>query len=196
MNLDTFIQEIEERKTKKINLLDITLAEKIARIQHKKESTLKEMQQHYSDEAKAKSQKEAARIVEAARLKAKKILFDAINANMDSTINTIREELKTYSRKPDYKMTIEKMIKYAKMKLDSQDIVIHCSNDDTMILKEMNITTGSSIQTIGGILAENKTGTMELDLTFEELLRTHEDKIQNFLLEKLMKYPIHLPLAD
>jgi vacuolar-type H+-ATPase subunit E/Vma4 len=106
---------------------------------------------------------------------------------MDSTINTIREELKTYSRKPDYKMTIEKMIKYAKMKLDSQDIVIHCSNDDTMILKEMNITTGSSIQTIGGILAENKTGTMELDLTFEELLRTHEDKIQNFLLEKLMK---------
>jgi vacuolar-type H+-ATPase subunit E/Vma4 len=56
-----------------------------------------------------------------------------------------------------------------------------------MILKEMNITTGSSIQTIGGILAENKTGTMELDLTFEELLRTHDDKIQNFLLEKMMK---------
>src|SRR5919107_1212923 len=108
MNLDTFIQEIEERKTKKINLLDITLAEKIARIQQ---------------------QKEAARIVEAARLKAKKILFDAINANMDSTINTIREELKTYSRKPDYKMTIEKMIKYAKIKLGSQDIVIHCRND-------------------------------------------------------------------
>jgi V/A-type H+-transporting ATPase subunit E len=187
MNLDTFIQEIEERKTKKITLLDMTLAEKIARIQHKKESTLKEMQQHYSDEAKAKSQKEAARIVEAARLKAKKILFDAINANMDSTINTIREELKTYSRKPDYKMTIDKMIKYAKIKLGSQDIVIHCRNDDTPILKKMNITTGSSIQTIGGILAENKTGTMELDLTFEELLRTHEDKIQNFLLETMMK---------
>ena len=187
MSLDTFIQEIEERKTKKINLLEITLTEKKARIQHSMESTIKEMQQHYADEAKAKSQKEAAKIVEAARLKAKKILFDAINANMDSTINTIREELKTYSRKPDYKITIEKMIKYAKMKLGSHDIVIHCRNDDTMILKEMNITTGSSIQTIGGILAENKKKTMELDLTFEELLRTHEDKIQNFLLEKLMK---------
>ncbi len=32
MNLDTFIQEIEERKTKKINLLDMTLAEKKARL--------------------------------------------------------------------------------------------------------------------------------------------------------------------
>ena len=187
MNLDTFIQEIEERKTKKINLLDMTLAEKKARLQHSKESTLKEIQQHYSDEANAKSQKEAARIVEAARLKAKKILFDAINANMDSTLNTIREELKNYSKKPDYKMTIEKMIQYAKMKLGSEDIVIHCRNDDTILLTGMNITIGSSIQAIGGILAENKTGTMELDLTFEELLRTNEDKIQNFLLERVMK---------
>jgi len=186
MSLDTFIQEIEERKTKKINLLDITLAEKTARIQHIKERTLKDMQQHSADEATAKSQKEAARIVEAARLKAKKILFDAINTNMDSTFNTIREELKSYTRRPDYKMTIEKMITYAKMKLGSQDIVIHCRNDDTMILNGMNITLGSSIQTIGGILAENKMGTMELDLTFEELLRTHEDEIQNFLLERLM----------
>jgi V/A-type H+-transporting ATPase subunit E len=187
MSLDTFIQEIEERKTKKINLLDITFAEKTARIQHNKETTLKEMQQHYANEAKAKSQKEASRIVETARLKSKKILFDAINANMDSTFNTIREELKSYSRKSDYKLTLEKMIKYAKMKLGSQDIVIHCRNDDTMILNGMNITPGSSIQTIGGILAENKTETMELDLTFEELLRTHEDEIQNFLLERLMK---------
>jgi V/A-type H+-transporting ATPase subunit E len=187
MSLDTFIQEIEERKTKKINLLDITFAEKTARIQHTKETTLKEMQQHYANEAKAKSQKEASRIVETARLKSKKILFDAINANMDSTFNKIREELKSYSRKSDYKLTLEKMIKYAKMKLGSQDIVIHCRNEDTMILNGMNITPGSSIQTIGGILAENKTETMELDLTFEELLRTHEDEIQNFLLERLMK---------
>ena len=68
MNLDTFIQEIEERKTKKINLLDLTLSEKVARIQYTKERTLNEIQQHYSEEANAKSQKEAARIIEAARL--------------------------------------------------------------------------------------------------------------------------------
>ena len=106
---------------------------------------------------------------------------------MDSTINTIIEELKSYSNKPDYKITMEKMINYAKMKLGSQDIVIHCRTDDIILLKGLNIPTGSSVQTIGGILAENKTGTMELDLTFEELLRTNEDKIQNFLLERLMK---------
>ena len=187
MSLDTFIQEIEERKTRKITLLDTTLTEKKMRIQHTIESTIKEMTQHYSDEAKAKSQKEGARIIEASRLKAKKILFDAINASMDSTLNTIREELKTYSQKPDYTNTIKKMVKYAKMKLNSQEIIIHCRNDDNIILNGLNINPGSPIQTIGGILAENKNGTMEIDLTFEELLRTHEDEIQNFLLEKLIK---------
>ena len=74
-----------------------------------------------------------------------------------------------------------------KMKLGSQDIIIHCRNDDNIILKEMNINPGSPIQTIGGILAENKDGTWRIDLTFEELLRTQEDEIKNFLLEKLMK---------
>lgn len=106
---------------------------------------------------------------------------------MDSTLNTIREDLKIYSQKPDYKNTIKKMVKYAKMKLNSQDIIIHCRNDDNIILNGLNINPGSPIQTIGGILAENKNGTMEIDLTFEELLRTHEDEIQNFLLEKLIK---------
>ena len=187
MSLDTFIQEIEERKTRKINLLDTTLTEKKKRIQHTMESTINEMKQHYTDEAKAKSQKEEARIIEASRLKAKKILFDAINASMDSTLNTIREELKIYVQKPDYKNTIKKMVKYAKMKLNSQDIIIHCRSDDNIILNGMNINHGSSIQTIGGILAENKNGTMEIDLTFEELLRTYEDEIQNCLLEKLIK---------
>jgi V/A-type H+-transporting ATPase subunit E len=187
MSLDTFIQEIEERKTRKINLLDTTLTKKKMRIQHTIESTIKEMTQNYSDEAKAKSQKEGARIIEASRLKAKKILFDTINASMDSTLNTIREDLKIYSQKPDYKNTIKKMVKYAKMKLNSQDIIIHCRNDDNIILNGLNINPGSPIQTIGGILAENTNGTMEIDLTFEELLRTHEDEIQNFLLEKLIK---------
>jgi vacuolar-type H+-ATPase subunit E/Vma4 len=50
-----------------------------------------------------------------------------------------------------------------------------------------NIIFGPSIQTIGGILAEDKNGTRELDLTFEELIRTHEDDVKNFLLERMIK---------
>ena len=79
------------------------------------------------------------------------------------------------------------MLNHAKHKL-GQNIIVHCREDDKIILKGMdNIIVESSIQTIGGILAEDKNGIRELDLTFEELLRTHEDEIKNFLLERMIK---------
>lgn len=183
----TFIKEIKERKQKKIDILDSTLEEKKAKIQSMKESTIKEMHTQYSNEAKAKSQREASRIIEAARLKAKKILFDTINTNMNSTFDIITKELKSYTQEPDYKITLQRMLNYAKQKLDN-NITVYCREDDKIILKGMNnIIVGPSIQTIGGILTEDKNGTRELDLTFEELLRTHEDEIKNFLLERMIK---------
>jgi V/A-type H+/Na+-transporting ATPase subunit E len=183
----TFIKEIKESKNKKISILDSSFAERKAKIQNLKENTMKEIEKQYLKEATTKSQREAARIVEAARLKAKKILFDAINANMASTFDIIIKELTNYTQKPEYKTTLQRMLNYAKQKL-GPNIIIHCREDDKKILKETNnVIVGSSIQTIGGILAEDKNGTRELDLTFEELLRTHEDELKNFLLERMVK---------
>jgi vacuolar-type H+-ATPase subunit E/Vma4 len=106
---------------------------------------------------------------------------------MESTFDTITKELKNYTQKPEYKITLQTMLNYAKKKL-GQNIIVYCREDDKTILKGIdNIIVGSPIQTIGGILAEDKNGMRELDLTFEELLRTHEDEIKNFLLERMIK---------
>ncbi len=75
------------------------------------------LQEQYLNEAKIKSNREAARIVESAKLKAKKILFDAINANMDSTFETIKNEMKTFAQKPDYKELLVRMVSYRKKHL-------------------------------------------------------------------------------
>lgn len=183
----TFIKEIKDRKNKKISILDSILAEKKVKIQKLKQNTLKEMELQYSNETTARSQREASRIVEAARLKAKKILFNAINSNMNSTFDKITLELKDFTRKSDYKNTLKIMLRYSKTKL-GDNIIIHCREEDKVILKKMNnISLGSSIKTIGGIFVEDINGTRELDLTFEELLRTHEDGIKNFLLERMVK---------
>jgi len=183
----TFIKEIKENKNKKIQILENTLAEKKINIQRRKENSIKEIEEQYTNEAIAKSQREKARIVEAARLNAKKILFDAINENMYSTFDTITKELKSYTLKPDYKISLQRMLKYAKQKLGA-NIKVSCREDDKIILKGIdNVNFGPSIQTIGGILAEDQNGMKELDLTFEELLRNHEDEIKNFLLERMIK---------
>ena len=76
------------------------------------------------------------------------------------------------------------MINSAKKKL-GQYIFVHCRDEDKPLVKDSIITIGKSIKTLGGIIAENKEGTKELDLTFEELLRTHEDQIKSFLSERM-----------
>lgn len=185
-SLFTFMREIDERKQRKLDLLESSFGEKKTAIEKSKESTIKELKEFYANEAKVKSQREAGRIVETARLNAKKILFDAINENMDSTFNTIRQELKNYTKSPEYKRTLERMVDHAKNKL-GKNVVIHSNDNDSMTIKAMNVTLGSTIDTIGGILAEDNNGTREIDLTFEELLRTHEDEVKSFLLERIIK---------
>jgi V/A-type H+/Na+-transporting ATPase subunit E len=185
-SLFTFMREIDERKQRKIDIIDSSFAEKKTAIEKSKETTIKELEEFYANEAKVKSQRDAARIVETARLNAKKILFDAINENMESTFNTIRQELKNYTKKPEYKKTLERMVNHAKKNL-GKNVIIHSNVDDSMAIKAMNVTLGATIDTIGGILAEDNNGTRELDLTIEELLRTHEDDVKSFLIERMIK---------
>jgi vacuolar-type H+-ATPase subunit E/Vma4 len=105
---------------------------------------------------------------------------------MDTTFKTIKNEMKTFAQKPEYKETLLRMVSYAKNTL-GPDIVIHCREGDRSVLGAMSVPTiGSSIDTSGGIIAEDNEGKKELDLTFEELLRTSEDRVKGFLLEKMV----------
>lgn len=184
MSIETFISEIESRKKKEIDGLEKDLTEKKSRLQAQMSHTIKEIQEQFSTEAKIKSEREQARIIEASKLQAKKIIFDALNANMQSAFVVIQQEIANYTSTPQYKKSLETMVKHAKTKL-GQDIIVHCREEDKSILKELGITSSKSIKTLGGIIAENKEGTKELDLTFEELLRTNEDQVKSFLSEKM-----------
>ena len=82
MSIETFIEEINSRKRRELEALNTRLAEEKTALQIKKDNTMKDIHEYFSNEAKLKSEREAARIVEAARLQAKKILFDAINVNV------------------------------------------------------------------------------------------------------------------
>lgn len=185
MSIDTFLNEIENRKKNDITNIDKKFNDKKSETEIKKNTAVKEIQERYSSEAKIKSKKEASKIVEAAKLEAKKILFDAINKNLDSTFDVIKQELGNYTKTPEYKKILQKMVETSKKKLDN-NIIVHCREEDQTVLNSGDITVGSTIQTLGGIIAENNDGTKELDLTFEELLRTHEDEIKNTILEKIM----------
>ena len=184
MSIDIFLDEIESRKKKEIIDLDKELDDKQSEAGIKKNAAIKELQENFSKEAKTKSEKEASRIVEAGKLEAKKILFDAINKNLDSTFDMIKQEIENYTKTSEYKKKLQKMAETAKNTL-GDNIVIHCREEDKAVFSSKD-TIGSPIQILGGLVAENNDGTKELDLTFEELLRTHEDEIKTTILEKIL----------
>lgn len=185
MNIENYVAEIEHRKMREVESLDIRLAEEKTAIQIKKDSAIKEIQEYYSNDARLKSEREAARIVEAARLQAKKIVFDAINLNLDSAFVIIKEKLRSYTQSADYKIALQKMVVNAKKHL-GPNINIICREQDRSALTDMGLNVIRTTQTIGGVIAENENGSKELDMTFEELLRIHEDEVKSSLLEELV----------
>ena len=184
LSVDTFIQEIQTRKKNDLAELDKKLNDKKSDIDSQKNSAVKELKENYANEAKTKAEREGARIIEAGKLEAKKILFDAINKNLDSTFDVIKKELDGYSKKPEYQKVLQKLVDYSK-KVLAKEIVVRCREEDKSLFGDgVEVTT--TIQTLGGFVAENKEGTKELDLTFEELLRNNEDEIKNTILEKIL----------
>ena len=184
MSIDQFVAEIQNRKKNELADLDKKLNDKKSETDSKKNSAVKELKENYANEAKTKAEREGARIVEAGKLEAKKILFDAINKNLDSTFDVIKKELDGYSKKPEYKQVLQKLVDYSK-KVLAKELVVHCREEDKQFFKS-GVKVGSTIQTLGGFIAENKEGTKEIDLTFEELLRSSEDEIKNTILEKIL----------
>ena len=184
MSIDKFVTEIQNRKKNDLAELDKKLGDKKSETDTQKNSTVKELKENYANEAKTKAEREGARIVEAGKLEAKKILFDAINKNLDSTFDVIKKELEGYSKKSEYTQVMQKLVDYSK-KVLAKEIVVRCREEDKSFFKD-GVQVGSTIQTLGGFIAENKEGTKEIDLTFEELLRNNEDEIKNTVLEKIL----------
>jgi vacuolar-type H+-ATPase subunit E/Vma4 len=185
MSIENYVAEIQDRKRREVESLDIRLAEEKKAIQIKKDNAIKEIQEYYSNDARLKSEREAARIVEAARLQAKKILFEAINLNLDSAFVIIREKLRTFAESTDYKVALQKMVGTAKKQL-GPNIKIICREQDRSALTDMGVNVIKTNQTIGGVIAENENGSKELDMTFEELLRIHEDEVKSSILEGIV----------
>ena len=93
MSIERFVEEIQNRKKNDLAELDKKLNDKKSETDAEKNSAVKELKENYANEAKTKAEREGARIVEAGKLEAKKILFDAINKNLDSTFDVIEKEL-------------------------------------------------------------------------------------------------------
>jgi vacuolar-type H+-ATPase subunit E/Vma4 len=181
---NALLNEVEERRKRSLKSLEEEYAVK-------KKSFLEEAEEQRSQildaakrEAASSSQKERLKILGTARLESKKIIFEAAEKMAEENVRRLKEALSEYADSDDYRDLLTKMVGYARTRL-GEGTVFRCrARDASTIEGAKGKVLSSDLSTIGGLVALNSSRTLELDLTFEELLRIHEEEVRAALLER------------
>ncbi len=184
MGVDSLLKEVEEKRSRALDALEEEFKAKREEIGKRTASESSYIAEAAMKEAGDLSQKETTRVLGAAKLQAKKAMFDAIEALLENNISLLKEELATYAESPAYKQLLSKMAAYAAKRLGGKVVVV-CREEDAAGLKAAGVKIASSdLNSIGGFRAESSDGTLEMDLTFEEILRSREDEVRSAILGK------------
>ena len=113
------------------------------------------------------------------------MIFDATEKMLDSNLAALRQALADYAGSKEYPELIPRMAKYASSRLGGGAVEVICRPADAATLKKAGAKVVSSdLNSIGGFKAESENGELELDLTFEEVLRSHEEEARAYILNQ------------
>ncbi len=184
MGVDALLKEVEERRRKALEALEAEYSAKQEEVKKRTEEQLAYVMESAKREAVAMAQKEVTKTEGASKLQAKKLLFDATEKQLENNISALRDALAELAESSAYPDLLARMARYASKRLGGK-IVVTCRKGDEGPLKAAGAKVAStSLNTMGGFKAESEDGTLELDLTFEEILRSREDEVRASILGK------------
>jgi V/A-type H+-transporting ATPase subunit E len=184
MGVDALLKEVEERRKKALEALDAEYAAKREEVKKRTDEQLAYVMETARRDAAAISQREKTKIEGAAKLQTKKVAFDATEKMLEGNIAALNQALVDLAASPAYPDLLERMSRYASKRLGGK-IAVSCRKGDEATLKAAGAKVSSAtLNTAGGFVAESEDGTLELDLTFEELLRGREDEVRASILGK------------
>ncbi|HUI00642.1 MAG TPA: V-type ATP synthase subunit E [Nitrososphaerales archaeon] len=184
MGVDALLKEVEERRAKALEALEAEYAAKTDEVKKRTTEQVAYVTESANKEAATQAQKESTRVEGAAKLQAKKAVFDATERLLENNVSLLRQELADLAVSPAYKDLLGRMAQYATKRLGGKISVV-CRKADEATLKAAGARiTSADLNAMGGFKAENAEGTLELDLTFEEILRGRGDEVRAAILGK------------
>jgi len=185
MGVDALLKEVEDRRKKALEALGAEYSVKGEEVKKRSAEQVAYIMDSAKKEAVTLAQKEVTRIEGAAKLQSKKLIFDATEKLLENNIVALRDALAEYAASPAYGELLAKMAGYASKRLGGGKIVVTCRKQDEAALKAAGAKIASTnLNSIGGLKADSEDGSLELDLTFEEILRSREDEVRASILGK------------
>jgi vacuolar-type H+-ATPase subunit E/Vma4 len=182
MSLEDLVEEIRRRGEAELRSVTDAQAKETARLTADRDHRIAEIRSESARTTEAEVGRERAQRLAAAKLQARKQLYEAREKRLGAAIVATRELLEGYTATSSYSPTLKRMFQAATDQLGKSIRVMGRAEDAALLGK----IAGKSFdptpaRILGGLVAETTDGSRRLNLSFDELLRLREDRVRELL---------------
>jgi vacuolar-type H+-ATPase subunit E/Vma4 len=182
MSLESLVAEIRARGEAELAGIETARAAEAVKIAAERDAAIAALRAESVRLGEAEAARERAQRIAAAKLKARKLLYEAREARLEQSIEETRALLRTYADSDEYPATLRRMFDLATDRLGKQVRVMGRTVDASKLSKVAGKSADATpLPILGGLVAETPDGSRRLNLSFDELLRLHEDRVRELL---------------
>ena len=182
MSLESLVEEIRRQGEAELAALTARQDSESAKIAAERDRRVSEARSEVEHATEAEVAHERAQRLAAAKLQARKLLYEAREKRLEGAIGETRGLLQAYTRSPQYPAVLKRMMAAATETLGKQLRIFGRSEDAPVLGKVAGKSFDPTPQPIlGGLIAETPEGSRRLNLSFDELLRLREDRVRELL---------------
>jgi vacuolar-type H+-ATPase subunit E/Vma4 len=182
MSLESLIEEIRARAEVELKATQDARQAAATKIAADRDRAIAEIAATSARTTEAEVARERAQRIAAAKLKARKMLYEARERRLEGALRDTRALLAEYTDRPEYPAVLKRMVQVANDELGRTIRVSGRAEDAARLRTAAGKSFDPTPQPIlGGVIAETADGSRRLNLSFDELLRLREDKVREIL---------------
>jgi vacuolar-type H+-ATPase subunit E/Vma4 len=182
MTLEDLVEEIRRRGEADLQKVSADRTKAETTITQERDRRLSEIWTESERVSATEVAREQAQRVAAAKLKARKQLYEAREARLGRAIEETKTLLREFTRSSEYPTVLRRMVGAAAASLGKEVRYSGRAEDAALLAKVAGKSFDPTPRPIlGGLIAETADGSRRLNLSFDELLRLREDQVRDLL---------------
>ena len=182
MSLERLVEEIRTRAERELLEEEDRARTEEASIATQRDRRIQEVQAEGKRLAESEAARERAQRLAAAKLQARKMVYEARERRTSQQLESVRAALAGVTETDDYPLVLKRMFAFATDRLGKQLRVTGRAEDASLLRSVAGKSYDDTpVPIIGGLVAETTDGDRRLNLSFDELLRLREDEVRALL---------------
>jgi vacuolar-type H+-ATPase subunit E/Vma4 len=182
MSLESLVDEIRQHAEAELQATIEQQKAEGVRILRERDGRIAEIRSTSQRATEIEVARERAQRVAAAKLQARKTLYEAREQRLEDGLRATRSLLAEYASSPSYPAVLKRMVEVATASLGRQLRISGREEDAAILAKVAGKSFDPDPQSIlGGLIAETTDKSRRLNLSFDELLRLREDQVRELL---------------